>query len=123
MLDSSEIFTDGDFEEGPVLPVPMEHHCQVEVKLKLFQQNFQKKNFLKKVTLNATHVLVADSQSSGATYLLDFDRRVWIEAGSSLSQSRDSAACGAVDSSEGGREVVVAGEGTAEIFSLQDMEW
>ena len=83
----------------------------------------KKKPFLKKVTLNATHVLVADSQSSGATFLLDFDRRVWIEAGSSLSQSRDSAACGAVDSSDGGREVVVAGEGTAEIFSLKDMEW
>ncbi len=87
-----------------------------------FFRKISKKTFYK-VTLNATHVLVADSQSSGATFLLDFDRRVWIEAGSSLSQSRDSAACGAVDSSEGGREVVVAGEGTAEIFSLQDMEW
>ncbi len=49
VLDSSEIFTDGDFEEGPVLPVPMEHHCQVEVKLKLFSNNFPKKTFLKRL--------------------------------------------------------------------------
>ncbi len=74
------------------------------------------------VTLNSTHIFIADSLITRSAYLLNWDDFSWT-AVESLALARLIASCGLVHGESRGQEVVVAGDGTSEIFSLETLTW
>ncbi len=100
-LSTTESLVDLAFVRGPDLPRGMKHHCQL--------------------TVDETHVFfaTADGQPS---YLLDWPNKTWTEL-DGMYQFMDYPSCGLIKTHNGYREVVMAGYGDSEIFSLRSRSW
>ena len=101
-LATSEVWDGASFIEGPDLPVPMQRHCQL--------------------TLNSTHLFFSDLYTTGLTYLYDMERSSWRRV-ASPSKLYPWGACGLASSEGKGQEVVVALDGSSEIFSIDSLSW
>ncbi len=100
--EETEIWNGSEFEAGPVLPAPMYHPCQL--------------------TLNDTHIFIADMEHHDGFYILDWQTGEWSEK-MDMDRTRTWPACGVVKSAANGVEVVIVGEGTSDILNLESMAW
>ncbi len=99
---TTEIWNGAEFVPGPDLSEDMYGHCQV--------------------TIDSTHVFFGDCEDRTA-YILDWEARKWTQY-ESMSTSRDHyCGCGLINNEVMGKEVVVAGYGTSEIFNLETFSW
>ncbi len=98
----TELWAESEFVSGPDLPQLMYGHCQI--------------------TVNATHVFFADCETL-STYLLDWDLQEWVQLDSMSTYRNNYCGCGLINNENMGKEVVVAGYGTSEIFNMATMTW
>ena len=73
------------------------------------------------VTLDSSHVFFADSSATGNTYIMDWEEGTFEYIGS-LAHTHFGP-CGKATSKSRGQEIVVAANGTSEIFSLETLTW
>ncbi len=98
----TEMWVEDHFQQGPNLPELMAAHCQT--------------------TINATHIFFADCYDQTA-YLFNWSEQEWIQV-DNMERDRDyDCGCGLIRSETNGKEYVVAGFGTSEIFNFDTMSW
>ncbi len=98
----TEFWTGAEFVLGPTLPEMMYSPCQV--------------------TINATHVFFVDCLDQTA-YLLDWNMQEWTQMDDMTTYKSDFCGCGLIRNDQFGKEVVVAGYGTSEIFNFDELAW
>ncbi len=98
---TSEVWDGDKFVSGPTLYGEyFTMHCQV--------------------SLDPTHVFIADGDT-GHTWILDWETQEYIQQDSMRPKNRPG--CGKIVNRDGAIEVVVASDGTSEIFSFDTMSW
>ncbi len=97
----SELWTGSEFVESIDLPEHMYEHCQV--------------------TINSSHVFFGDCRSQTA-YILDWNLQEWTQLGN-MTYYRLACGCGLIHNDVQGDELVIASEGTSEIFNFGTMSW
>ncbi len=98
----TEWWTGSQFTMGPTLPKILNRHCQVSI--------------------NSTHVFFADCIGK-ETYLLDWESQGITQLDDMTTARSNVCGCGLVQNDQMGKEVVVAGYGTSEIFNFGNMTW
>ncbi len=106
----SEVWHDGQFKPGPILPYPLECHCQV--------------------TLNSSYVAILGGRTSNGTdyeyptnfYLLDWKNEEWI-AMPDVPAVICNDPCGIIENSVNGVELVVLSDSDGYIFNFEEMVW
>ncbi len=100
-LPTTEIWDGDSFRSGPSLPVSMAYHCQV--------------------TLNSTHVFLADTLDTRFTYILDWRDFTYVQM-ESLYISFTTGPCGLATSDSKGQEIVVSADGLSVIFTCGEAD-
>ena len=101
-MTSTEIWDGRSFTPGPELPVPMSSHCQV--------------------TINSTHIFVADIWNTLNVYLLNWETKEW-EHLPVLTRRYNVGTCGVYMSEDNGMEIVIVGDGTSDIYTVDTLVW
>ena len=100
-IDTSDAWSNGSFGAGPNIPGAMERPCQV--------------------TLDDDTVFLLNTVNRAA-FLLDWPSGRWTTT-APAEVSRTFAGCGMVMDAQGNREIVVAGDRTSEIYSIESQTW
>ena len=102
---ATEIWTESSgFVPGPELPLELWSHCQL--------------------TINDTHVFLADMTRGFSPYILDWEEKEYQELRHKLPDyTRYSPACGLLSPDGYAQSIVIAGDGTSDILSLDTMTW
>ncbi len=106
-LGSTEVWYDGEFHPGPVLPFPLRNHCQV--------------------TLNSSYVAILGGYNGTEYvpyfYLLDWKNEEWISM-PDVPVLLGNDPCGLIENSINGFELVVLADyNDCYIFNFGDMTW
>ncbi len=99
---TTEMWTGPGFESGLSLPIPMYNPCQL--------------------TVNSSHVFIADTDSTGSAFLLDWNAQTWSVL-PRMTVDRNVMSCGLINNPENGIEVVIFEDGVTEILNLANETW
>jgi len=101
-LQSTSVWDGSVFEDGPEMPGRKENHCQI--------------------TVNSTHVFLANGYEYPETYLLDWELETYYIF-EDIPNTQYLSACGLLNNVVNGLEVLVADGEYSYIFSLTNLTW
>ncbi len=99
---STEIWSNGQFAEGPTLPAAMYNHCQL--------------------TVNSTHVFFGNKEGSYPSFLLNWENQEWTEL-PTRTNGGYFPSCGLINNPENGLEAVVVEDGHSDILNFNTLQW